>query len=355
MAIPTPIFLKSFASDNTAGAHPAVMEALARANQGHALAYGADPLTQEALERIQSNFGAHSHVMFAFNGTGANVVALQAMTHSFHAILCAETAHVNVDECGAPEKFTGAKLITIPSDDGKLTPSMILPHLHGFGVEHHSQPKVIALTQSSEYGTVYTPDELRAITALARQHGMLVFMDGARLANAAAHLGLPLRAFTTDVGIDAVSFGGTKNGAMFGEAIVFCNPETASSLASNAAFIRKQSMQLCSKMRFAAAQFLALLENDCWLANATHANTMAQVLAAGLQTIAHVRITQNVQANAVFATLPPQCIAPFQARQHFYVWNETKHEVRWMTAFDTTEDDVQAFLADLRATIQQYA
>lgn len=342
-------FFKSFASDNNAGAHPAVMEALLRENRGHALGYGADPTTKAAIERIQTHFGAHSKVFFAFNGTGANVIALQAMARPFHAILCAETAHVNVDECGAPEKFTGCKLIPIPTTDGKLTPEHITPHLHGFGVEHHSQPKVIVLTQSSEYGTVYTPGELRAITHLAHQYEMYVFMDGARLANAAASLGLPLRAFTTDVGIDAVSFGGTKNGLLFGEAVVFCNPESPPHLASDAPFLRKQSAQLSSKMRFTAAQFLALLDNNLWLNNATHANTMAQRLAEGVQELPHIHITQRVQANAVFATLPPEWIAPLQAQHFFYVWNEAKNEVRWMTSFDTTDEDIERFLAALRA------
>lgn len=346
---------KSFASDNNAGAHPAVIAALAHANAGHALAYGADQLTQKATERIQSHFGEHSRVFFAFNGTGANVIALQAMTRPFHAIICAETAHVNADECGAPEKFTGCKLITVTAPDGKLTPELIQPHLHGFGDQHHSQPKVIVLTQSSEYGTVYSPDELRAITALAREHGMYVFMDGARLSNAAASLNLPLRAFTTDVGIDAVSFGGTKNGLIFGEAVVFCNPDTASQLASDAPFLRKQSMQLCSKMRFAAAQFLALLEDDLWLKNASHANSIAQRLAEGAQAFPQVHITQRVQANAIFATLPHDCIAPLQEQYFFYVWNEAKNEVRWMTAFDTTEEDIENFLVALRGVLAHRA
>jgi threonine aldolase len=274
------------------------------------------------------------------------------MTRSFHAILCAETAHVNVDECGAPEKFTGCKLIPIPTSDGKLTPSQILPHLHGFGVEHHSQAKVIVLTQSSEYGTVYTPDELRTITALARQHGMYVFMDGARLANAAAHLGCSLAAITTNVGIDAVSFGGTKNGAMMGEAVIFCNPATAHELSVHATFIRKQSMQLASKMRFVSAQFDALLTNNLWMDNAHHANGMATMLAKALANIPNIRITQNVQANAIFAALPKQAIARLQEQFFFYVWkenvSETEHEVRWMAAFDTTEADITAFAAAIK-------
>jgi threonine aldolase len=342
---------KSFASDNNAGVHPEVMQAIITTNEEHALAYGGDALTKSVIARLKEHFGDHAEVFFAFNGTGANVIALQAMTRSFHAILCAETAHVNVDECGAPEKFTGCKLVPIPSTDGKLTPSHILPHLHGFGVEHHSQPKVIVITQSSEYGTVYTPDELLAITSLARQHGMYVFMDGARLANAAAHLGCSPRAMTTDVGIDAVSFGGTKNGAMMGEAVIFCNPATAHELSIYATFIRKQSMQLASKMRFISAQFDALLKNDLYLRNARHANRMATVLADALVKIPNIRITQKVQVNAVFAMLPKEAITRLQEQFFFYVWKENigeieyegMSEVRWMAAFDTTEDDITAF------------
>jgi len=333
--------LKSFASDNTAGTHPTVLQAVLAANEHHAKAYGGDEITARATERIKAHFGDHSHVLFAFNGTGANVIALQAMTHSFEAIICAETAHINVDECGAPEKFTGCKLLTVPTNNSKLTPELISRHLHGFGIEHHSQPKVITITQSSEYGTVYTVEEVLAITELARQHGLYVFMDGARLANAAAHLNVPLRAFTTDAGVDAVSFGGTKNGLMFGEAVVFCNPNTASILAKNALFIRKQTMQLASKMRFIAAQFDALLTDELWLQNARHANKMAQLLASLVQNLPNVRLTQTVQANAVFAMLPKSVIQHLQQEYYFYVWNElpneTVSEVRLMASFDTTE------------------
>jgi threonine aldolase len=349
------VVLKSFASDNTAGAHPTVLQAVVAANAHHAKAYGGDEITVLATERIKAHFDDHSHVFFAFNGTGANVIALQAMTRSFEAIICAETAHINVDECGAPEKFTGCKLLTIPTDDGKLTPEMISRHLHGFGVEHHSQPKVITITQSSEYGTVYTVKEVLAITALARQHGLYVFMDGARLANAAAHLNAPLRAFTTDAGVDAVSFGGTKNGLMFGEAVVFCNPDTAPILAKSTVFIRKQSMQLASKMRFITAQFNALLTNELWLQNARHANGMAQLLASLIENVPNVRLTQIVQANAVFATLPKSVIEHLQQEYYFYVWNElpneTVSEVRLMASFDTTEAEIRLFAEAITVAI----
>jgi threonine aldolase len=342
---------KSFASDNNAGAHPAVIAAIARASAGDAPAYGGDFWTAEATRRVESLFAEGSKAFFAFNGTGANVIALQAMTRSHHAILCADVAHVNVDECGAPEKFTGAKLLPIPTPDGKLTPELLQPYLRGFGVEHHSQPKVIVVTQSNEYGLTYAPEEIAALTALARKHGLYVFMDGARFANATARLGVPPREWTSDLGVDAVSFGGTKNGLLFGEAVVFCNPATAPELAQNAPFIRKQSMQLYSKMRFIAAQFLALLEDDLWIANAAHANAMAQRLAKGAAAFPEIRLTQKVEANGVFAVMPPECIKPLQERHLFYVWNERECEVRWMTAFDTTPEDVDAFLESLRTVL----
>ncbi len=347
---------RSFASDNNAGIHPAVLEALGRANTAHALAYGQDTLTKSVQARLKEEFGNHAESYFVFNGTGANVLALQAMTRSFHAILCAETAHINVDECGAPEKFTGCKLIPIPTPNGKLTPELIQPHLHGFGVEHHSQVKVIALTQSSEYGTVYSLAELLAITELARKHGLYVFMDGARLANAAAHLGCSLRAMTTDVGIDAVSFGGTKNGVMLGEAVIFCNPETVQELSIHAVFIRKQSMQLASKMRYLAAQFDALLTNELWRTNALHANNMAQILASALREVPNVEITQEVQANVVFAMLPNPVIKRLLEQSFFYVWKENiapdASEVRLMAAFDTTQEEIQGFANLIRETMQ---
>jgi threonine aldolase len=350
------MLFKSFASDNNADVHPAIMQAILASNEAHALAYGADDLTKRVVTRLQQIFGAHSEVFFAFNGTGANVIALQAMTRSFEAIICAETAHINVDECGAPEKFTGCKLLPIYSANGKLTPEQILRHLHGFGVEHHSQPKVITLTQSTEYGTVYSLPELRTITELAKQHGLYVFMDGARLANGAAHLSCTLREMTTDVGIDAVSFGGTKNGAMMGEAVVFCNPETSQKLSKYAPFIRKQSMQLASKMRYISAQFDALLTDNLWLENATHANRMAALLASKIQHLPHVHITQNVQANAVFASLPNEIISRLQEKFFFYVWKENItegcSEVRLMASFNTTDEEIIAFADAIARAVQ---
>ncbi len=338
---------RSFASDNNAGVHPRILEAIAAANIGHVRGYGDDPYTAAAIATMRRHLGADAEIFFMFNGTGANVAALQAMLPSYGAVICAETAHINVDECGAPEKFIGGKLIDIPTPNGKLTPDLIAQHVHGIGDQHHVQASVVSITQSTELGTVYTPDEVRAIVAFAHAHRLRVHMDGARISNAAASLGLPLRAITADCGIDVLSFGGTKNGLMGGEAAVFFNTD----LARPFKFIRKQSMQLASKMRFIAAQFDALLRDDLWLQNASHANAMAQRLATAVATVPGVRITQPTQVNAVFATVPPEAISVLQERYFFYVWDEARHEVRWMTSFDTTAEDIDAFAGFLRETL----
>ncbi len=271
--------MKSFASDNFASVHPKIMEALEKANAGHAMAYGADPITEEAEKRIKDLFGGEPEVFFVYNGTGANVVALRCLLHPFEAVVCAKTAHINVDECGAPEWMTGSKLITLPTEDGKLTPEQVQTALHGFGDQHHVQPKVISITQSTEYGTLYAREEMKALADLAHAHNMYLHVDGARIANAAAALGCTLKELVTDTGVDALSFGGTKNGLMFGEAIVFFKKE----LGQHAKFYRKQSAQLCSKNRYIAAQFNALLTDDLWLQNAKHANAMAQRLLTEVQ------------------------------------------------------------------------
>lgn len=332
---------KSFASDNYAGIHPEILQAIIQANHGHAPAYGADAWTQKAIEKFREHFGNSIDVHFVFNGTAANVLGLNAITQSFNAIICAQTAHINVDECGAPEKFTGCKLLTVPTKDGKLTIEAIQHYLQRVGDQHHVQPKVISITQATEFETVYTPEEIRTIADFAHAHNMLVHMDGARIANAAAYLKVPLRAITSDVGVDVLSFGGTKNGMMLGEAVIFFNP----TLAQDFKYIRKQGMQLGSKMRFIAAQFIALLSNDLWLKNAQHSNAMAQKLAQELGTIPEITITQPVQANGVFAIIPPQYIAQLQAHYPFYVWDEVTSEVRLMASFDTTQEDVDGFVA----------
>lgn len=331
---------RGFASDNNAGVHPDILKAIEKANTGHVVGYGDDPTTREAISLFKKEFGPETDVYFVFNGTGANVLALSTVTHSFHSIICADTAHIEVDECGAPEKFTGCKLLPVPSDKGKITPAGIQKYLHGFNFEHHSQPKVISISQVTELGTVYSVDEIKAITALAHQHDMLVHMDGARIANAAVALGLPFRAFTKDAGVDMLSFGGTKNGMLMGEAVVFFNPE----LTTNTKYIRKQSMQLFSKMRFVGAQFLAYFENDLWKSNASHANQMAKLLEKEVLKTGKVKLTQKTEANGVFAIVPKDVIPKLQEKYYFYVWNESTCEVRWMTSFDTTEEDIYGFV-----------
>lgn len=334
-----------FASDNYAGVHPRVMAALAAANDGPAPAYGADALTLAARDRIRELLGHTAEPFFVFLGTAANVLSLKAMTRPHHAVLCAETAHINVDECGAPEAALGCKLMSVPTPDGKLTPALLAPFLLHLGNEHHNQPRAVSIAQATELGTLYTPREIRALADFVHANGMLLHLDGARIANAAAALGCSLRELTADAGVDALSFGGTKNGLMFGEAVVFFRPE----LAAEFKYLRKQAMQLCSKMRFIAAQFLALLHDDLWLENARHANAMASLLALRLADAPGVSVTQEPQTNAVFATLAPGAIARLQERFAFYVWNHAKNEVRWMTSFATTEAEVEAFAAAVRA------
>jgi threonine aldolase len=338
---------RGFASDNNAGIHPTILEAIAKANAGHAVAYGSDPWTDRAVAAFRAQFGDRVEVHFVFNGTGANVLGLGALLRPYHAILCAETAHINVDECGAPEKLTGCKLVDIPTPDGKLTPALVEPRIRGLGDQHHVQPRVLSISQSTELGTVYTPGEIRALADLAHRHGMYLHMDGARISNAAAALGLPLRALTTDCGVDVLSFGGTKIGLMMGEAVIVFDPK----LAPDFKFLRKQGMQLASKMRFVAAQFEALLTDDLWLQSARHANAMAALLAQEVSSLPRVRLTRPTQANGVFAILPPEVIPRMQEHAFFYVWDESTHEVRWMTSFDTTEEDVRGFAARLRELV----
>ena len=316
----------SFGSDNHSGAHPSVIKALADANQDYQLSYGEDEYSSRAKDVFRSIFGENARVFFVFNGTGANVLCLQALTQPYHAIICAETAHINQDECGAPERFTGCKVITTPTEDGKLHPEHIRPLLKGFGFQHHSQPKVISIAQVTELGTAYTPEEIQALADLAHEHGMYLHMDGSRLANAAATLDLPLEAITTRVGVDALSFGGTKNGMLLGEAVVLLRPP----LAENFLYIRKQSMQLYSKSRFVAAQYLEYLDHGLWLENARHANNMARYLAAGIKELPGVTITQKVESNAVFAIIPEKARKKLVEKHFFYIWNENTGEVRWM-------------------------
>ena len=338
---------KSFASDNNSGVHPEIFQAMIDANTGHAIAYGDDYYTKSAIEKFKTLLGNNIDVYFVFNGTGANVTGLNTITNSYNSIICAETAHINVDECGAPEKNTGCKIIPLHTNNGKITIDLIKQHVKGFGFEHHSQPKVISITQATELGTVYTPDEIKELTSFAHKHNMLVHVDGARICNAAASLGLDLKNITTDVNIDILSFGGTKNGMMYGEAVIFFNKN----LSNNFKYIRKQSMQLTSKMRYISAQFEALLSNNIWLKNAKHANEMAKLLADKIKDIHKITITQKVETNGIFAIIPEKYIPIIQEKYFFYVWDEDKSEVRWMTSYDTTEQDINNFSAFLHEVI----
>lgn len=345
---------RSFASDNNAGVHPEVLAAIARANVGHVRAYGDDPWTERALAALRAHFGPETRAHIVFNGTGANVLALQALTQPFHAIVCPRTAHIAVDECGAPERFTGCKLIELDTPDGKLRPADVEPVLHVLGDQHHSQPRVVSISNSTELGTLYRPEELRALAGFCHARGLFLHVDGARLANAAAALGTSMRALSTDAGVDVLSFGGTKNGLLGAEAVLFLRAE-GEALDADFRFLRKSATQLPSKMRFLAAQLEALFEpregGELWRRNAAHANAMARRLAEGVRTLANVRLTQPVEANGVFAVLPKDAIPRLQEQSFFYVWDPAAGEVRWMCSFDTTEDDVDRFVGRLRELV----
>lgn len=339
---------RSFASDNSAGVHPKILEAITAANEGHVVAYGDDPFTERASKIFREQFGRNIEAYFVFGGTGANVLGLSAMTEPHHAVICAQTAHIHVDECGAPEKFTGCKLLSISTKDGKITIDPILPFLEHVGFEHHVQPRVISISQSTEMGTVYTPSELKTLANFAHKHEMFLHLDGARISNAAASLNTTFKKITTDVGVDVLSFGGAKNGMMYGEAVVFFDQ----TLARDFKYRRKQGTHLPSKMRFISAQFEALLSNDLWRKNAAHANRMAQILAGELRKIPKIEITQKVESNGVFARLPKKFITTLQKQYFFYVWNEETSEVPFMTSFDTTEQDISDFVALVRKTVR---
>lgn len=334
----------AFASDNAAGAHPAVLEAMQRVNDGHVFAYGDDPHTGRAAHLLQQALGTDAVPIFVFGGTGANVIALDAMLLPHESVLCAATAHINVDECGAPERHIGCKLVPVEAPDGKLTPELIAPFVRGIGVEHHAQPRVISISQSTEYGTVYQVEEIRALAAFAHSHEIFLHIDGARIANGVASLGTGLAALVTGTGVDALSFGATKNGAVGAEAVVLFRPEHARRLA----YARKQAMQLPSKMRFIAAQIEAMLTDGLWLANAQHANAMAKRLADGIRTVDGVELTQSVEANAVFTVLSDTCLERLREHYEFEMWDSQRNEVRWMTAWDTDADDVDVFVRLVR-------
>jgi threonine aldolase len=342
--------MRSFASDNNSGVHPAIMDAIVKANENHAVAYGNDDWTAKADIKLKAIFGQDIEPYYVFNGTGANMVALQAVTRPFNSIITASTGHINVDECGAPAKFTSCLLQTIPVADGKLTVDLIRTALHGLGDQHHAQPMVIYLSQVTELGTVYTPDELRAICDLAHAHNMYVHEDGSRLANACAYLGLSMKNLSRDCGIDILSFGGTKNGMLLGEAVIAFRPE----LNDYMKYYRKQSAQLYSKMRYLSAQYLAYFEQDLWLQNATHANQMASLLADKIKDLPQIQLTQAVQSNAVFLTMPEAVNTQMQETYCFHTWNEATGEVRLVCSWDTTEDDINAFVSSLNAYLFSY-
>lgn len=339
--------LRSFASDNNAGVNPEVLKALSAVNEGHVVGYGDDIYTGTAIRQFKQQLGDDIEVFFVFNGTAANCLSLKALIKSYNAVICAEGAHINVDECGAPEKFTGCKLIALPTTDGKLTVGQVRSASHGIGDQHHVQPRVISITQATEVGTVYKPYEIRRLADFAHEHSMFLHVDGARIANAAASLKLGLRESTRDLGVDVLSFGATKNGGMGAEAVVFFDP----SLAQDFKFYRKQGMQLASKMRFLSAQFSALFKNDLWLENARHSNRMAQLLKRELSKMPQVKIIYKVEANGVFCQIPRHATPKLQKRYFFYVWDEEKSVVRWMCSWDTTEADVKQFADYIRQTI----
>jgi len=330
---------RSFASDNNAGIHPEVLDAIAAANHGHTAGYGDDRYTESAVRKFQKEFGAGVEVFFVFNGTAANCLSLRALTESYNAVICGDAAHIYVDECGAPEKFTGCKLIPIATANGKLTVQAVSRAYHGIGDQHHVQPRVISITQATEVGTVYKPREVEALAKFAHDRDMFLHMDGARIANAAASLKLSLRQITRDLGVDVLSFGGTKNGLMAAEAVVSFDKK----LSGDFLYLRKQGMQLASKMRFIAVQFEALFSSELWLKSARHANKMARLLERELRKIPKVKIVYPVEANGVFAQIPRKAIAKLQKRYFFYVWNEEESVVRWMCSFDTTEEDLRQF------------
>jgi threonine aldolase len=331
--------MRGFASDNNAGVHPEVLEAVARANQGHVIAYGDDAHTRTAAKKFEEHFGEGIEVFFTFNGTGANVLSLQALTRPYHAVLCSDYAHIYCDECGAPEKHTGCKLIPLPHRDGKITVEQVRHAYHGIGDQHHVQARVISITQSTEMGTVYKPEEIQELARFAHEHEMFLHIDGARIANAAVSLGLTLRQATRDLGVDVLSFGGTKNGMMGGEAVIFFHR----AFSGDFLYLRKQGMQLASKMRFIAAQFEALLSNDLWRRSAEHSNRMARLLEAEVRKVPRVRVAWPVEANGVFAQIPAHAIEKIKELYFFYPWVEEENIVRWMCSFDTTEEDVKEF------------
>lgn len=339
--------IRSFGSDNHSGIHPKILEAITQVNSEHAVAYGIDELTKKVSSQFENIFGAKSKTFFVMNGTAANVLGLKAVTQSHHIILCSEDAHIHQNEFGAPESWIGCKLQPLSSVHGKITPESVMNYFRSGNLRHFPRLRVLSLTQPTELGAVYSLEEIKILASLAHQRGLYIHMDGARLSNAAVHLGCSLKEMTTDCGVDILSLGGTKNGLMIGDAIVFLGIENFSTETFN--YIQHQSMQLISKMRFIAAQFEAYLKDELWRKNAQHSNQMALALAKELGQLSQIKITHPVQSNAVFTALPEPMIGPLQARFHFHVWNQSIPEVRWMTNFDTTFDDIRVLREYLQA------
>ncbi len=334
------IIKRGFASDNNSGVHPEILKEIESANAGHVVGYGSDPFTEKAKELFKEHLGRETEAFFVFTGTAANVLGLSGVTRSWNSVITAFTAHIEQDECGAPEKFTGCKVLTVDTPDGKIKVEMLAKHLHGIDFEHHSQPKVVSITQTTEMGTVYTADEIKELSDFVHERNMLLHMDGARIANAAVSLNLPFKAFTTDAGVDILSFGGTKNGMMYGEAVCFLKP----GFSEDFKYIRKQGMQLASKMRFISAQYLAYFNNELWRRNAVHSNSMALLLSEKIKDLKEIHITQPVQSNGVFAIIPKVVAEKVSKTYFFYPWNELTSEYRLMTSWDTTEEDIDNFV-----------
>ena len=335
---------RGFGSDNHSGISPEVIKAISESNVDHARAYGDDEYCERVEKIFKEQFGEHTSVFFVFNGTGANTLSIDAMCRSHEAVVCAESAHVNVDECGSVQRVVGCRLLTVSTPDGKLTPELVKTQLHGFGFEHHSQPKAITITQSTELGTLYSLEEIKALADLAHEYDMYLHVDGARLANAAVALGCTFKEMTTDLGVDVLSFGGTKNGLMIGEAVVFLNPE----LARDFKYRRKQALQLCSKMRFLAVQFEAYFKGELWKRNAKHSNKMAQLLYDKIKDFPFLKVIYPVQVNGVFVQLPRKIWTELQKHYFFYDWDLNNNVVRWLCSFDTTEKDIEIFVEKLK-------
>jgi threonine aldolase len=341
--------MRGFASDNNAGVHPEILKEINSINSGHVIGYGSDVYTEEAIKLFKEHFGSSAEIFFVFTGTAANVLGLSGITRSWNSVITTSTAHLEGDECGAPEKFIGCKVLVVDTQDGKITPGLIEKHMHGLDFEHHSQPKVVSITQATEMGTVYSASEIMEIASYAHERGMLLHMDGARIGNAAASLNLEFKAFTSDAGVDVLSFGGTKNGMMFGESICFLKPE----LASDFKYIRKQGMQLASKMRYISAQYIGYFRNDLWKKCASHSNSMARLLAEQLKQFPQVEITQKVESNGVFVIMPTDIAERMRGYYFFYPWDEKRSEWRLMCSWDTTEADINGFISILRKELKK--